>query len=124
MGSVTPALTSDRRRRLLDFLRGGVPLDTAARLVGVEDVDVRVWRNRSQLKVRGYALFDDECRRAQAEGEAILLSRVTDAGKGNWRAATWLLERLYPERYGPRSALDLPDGPPLSDPETAEFEGL
>jgi hypothetical protein len=40
---------------------------------------------------------------ARADAEASLVARMTLAAhRGSWRAACWLLEREYPERWGPR----------------------
>lgn len=107
----SPRLTPELRDALLGFLRAGLPIDTAARVIGVTDSTVRVWRSRAVAHRRGYARFEDEVQQALAEGEALLVSRVADAGRGNWRAAAWLLERLYPDRYGPPNPLDIPDAP-------------
>ena len=39
---------------------------------------------------------------ARAEAEAILVGRVQKAASaGSWRAACWLLERQWPERWAP-----------------------
>jgi hypothetical protein len=43
---------------------------------------------------------------AQADAEASLVARMTLAAqRGSWRAAAWLLERKYPERWGERVGL-------------------
>jgi len=115
------ALTPQRRETFLKLLRGGLPIDTAARLTGVDGHIVRSWRNRSTKKVPGYVRFNDEIDRAMAEGEAIHLARITDAGKTSWRASAWLLERMYPDRWGAPLPIDIPDAPPAA---TADLDGL
>jgi transposase len=113
--SRVPALTKERRTNLLRFLKGGLPIDTAARLVGVHESTVRTWRSRSRAKRPGFAGFEAEVVQALAEGEAILVARVTTAGRDNWRAAAWLLERMYPDRYGPPPPpMSIPDAPPVA----------
>lgn len=38
-------------------------------------------------------------KKADAEREANLVSRIMRASDDTWQAAAWLLERKYPERY-------------------------
>jgi hypothetical protein len=121
---VTPALSHAHRERLFALLRGGVPVDTAARLTGVTPATVDIWRARSRAGQRGYKTFEDGLLEAIAEGEAVLLARISDAGRGNWRAAAWLLERLAPERYGPPTPVEVPDGPPSSSDPSETLAGL
>jgi hypothetical protein len=48
--------------------------------------------------------FAERCAHSRLRSEIVLLQRMTNAtdDKKNWRAASWLLERLYPERYARR----------------------
>jgi transposase len=107
-------LTEDVKGKFLRFLSSGLPMDTAARLVGVQDYTVRLWLTRARTWPRGvYKGFDRDVTRCLAEGEAILLARITEAGRSNWRADAWLLERMYPDRYGPPPSFDnIPNAPP------------
>lgn len=43
--------------------------------------------------------------RAEVKQEIVLLKRIDDASKAplHWRAASWLLERNHPDRYGKRA---------------------
>lgn len=41
-------------------------------------------------------------RSAKGEGAKTQLERIASAGKEDWRANTWLLERSYPQVYGRR----------------------
>ena len=46
--------------------------------------------------------FAERLRKAGAQHEITLLARIDSASKqkdGGWRAAGWILQRLYPERY-------------------------
>lgn len=70
-----------------------MPLELVAQMVGVEESTIRVWRSKNKA-------FDTEVRSALALAESILVAKVR-TGAPSWRAAAWMLERLYPERYGP-----------------------
>jgi hypothetical protein len=98
-------LTPQRRHDLLKWLKAGLPIETAARLVDINPATVRQWRARSVEGVRGYARLESEIQQALAEGEAINLARISEAGKTNWRAAAWLLERMYPGKWGPTTVV-------------------
>ena len=106
-------LTPERRDALLKWLRGGLPLETAARLTGVSPSTVQSWRKQSRAGRAGYRNFETEVLTAMAEGEAIHVARIAEAGRGNWRAAAWLLERMHPEKWVPPPAPPfIPDAPP------------
>jgi hypothetical protein len=67
---------------------------------------LQAWLARGTLPGRAHArhrAFRAALERARADCEASLVARMTLAAqRGNWRAAAWLLERAYPERWGLR----------------------
>ncbi|MCE9604579.1 MAG: hypothetical protein K8U03_06695 [Planctomycetia bacterium] len=50
--------------------------------------------------------FADALRKAEAERELTLVRKIQEAAgeKNGWKAAAWLLERRYPDRYAARRA--------------------
>jgi hypothetical protein len=106
-----PKPTFQRRQALLKWLRAGLPIDTAARLSDLTPEIVSVWRRRSTNRVLGYITLEADIQKAMAEGQAVHLARITEAGKANWRASAWLLERMYPEQYAPPAQV-VPNAPP------------
>jgi len=48
--------------------------------------------------------FAEQMRKAETRQEIAMLSRIEAASKvsATWKAASWLLERRYPDRYGAR----------------------
>jgi transposase len=121
MAAAAPKFTDEIRAQVLRFLTGGMPLDVTARLVGVEVQTLHIWRSRSRKGVRGYKGFEQEVVKALAEGEAMHVARLTVAGASNWRASAWLLERMYPERYGPVASPQGPShGPTQQAPSSAD----
>jgi hypothetical protein len=59
--------------------------------------------------------FHEQLRKAEAQLEVSHLKNIETAAKENWRASVWLLERMYPDKYGPRRG----DG--ISPEKVAEF---
>jgi len=77
------------------------------------------WRKLALDGHAGYEDLEDEIQKALAEGEAIHVARIAEAGRVSWRASAWLLERMYPERWG--EPLRMPDAPPVP---RNDFAGL
>ena len=59
---------------------------------------------------------------ARATREERLVALVNDAATTNWRAAAWILERRFPQRWGPER-LRARDVPPVPS-TTSEIDGL
>lgn len=74
-------------------LRSGSYLDVACRAVGVDAAELdELMRTDAKLRDRL-----DAARASVEVANVALVQR--SARDGNWQAAAWLLERLYPERY-------------------------
>ncbi len=58
-------------------------------------------------KATVFADFHDAVTRALAETEAASIAMIELAARGgNWKAAAWRLERMFPARYGVRAKVD------------------
>lgn len=99
--------------RLLELLRNGVFLETAAAAAGVDSDSVRKWlrtgaRERERREKGGapdstldeLVRFHEEITAALVEAENEAARRVTSAGRYDWKAAAWYLERRAPSRWG------------------------
>jgi hypothetical protein len=75
------------------------------------------WMKKGESASSGaYVEFLEAVKKAEAEAEALRVSRISKAGKeGNWQADAWYLERRYPERWGKRIQQEVTgkDGGPL-----------
>jgi hypothetical protein len=92
--------TPDRERRLLDAVRAGNTLRASAAYAGVNEVTVERWSHR-------FADFAESLSRAIAESEIHLVALVRTASTSDWRAASWLLERRFPETWSQRARLEI-----------------
>jgi transposase len=121
-GSRTPKLTAARRAELIRWLEAGLPIDMAARLTGISTRTVTAWRTACANGEKGYLTLEHEIQTALARGESVHLARIAEAGRTQWRASAWLLERMYPEKYAPPMP-QVPDAPPVST-QVHDFPGL
>jgi transposase len=122
-GERVPKLTQARRSELVRWLEAGLPIEMAARLTGLSVKTVTVWRSRCANRVPGYLTLETDIQTALARGESVHLARIAEAGRTQWRASAWLLERMYPEKYAPPVPL-VPDAPPLNSEANSDFPGL
>lgn len=100
-------LTPELSQRVIDLVRVGNYVETAAAAVGVHRNSLFNWMERGRKDESGaYFDFVNGVHQAQAEAEARTLAVVQRAGKeGDWQAATWILERRHPARYAQRLQL-------------------
>ncbi len=99
-------MSEARQRKTLDaraqqefcaIVARGCSRTTAARYLGVS---LRTVRNTLEADPR----FREELGRAETLNEIRNLNHIQQAGQREqyWRAAAWVLERLYPDRYAAR----------------------
>lgn len=95
--------------QLVAYVRAGALLEVALPAVGVKlEAFDELIRSDDELRERL------EQARATAEVANVALVRQA-AQEGNWLAAAWLLERLYPDRYArPSQRSDLQAQPLVS----------
>jgi predicted site-specific integrase-resolvase len=97
-----PAIT----QRLVDLVRAGNTLDTAATACGIHRTTLHRWlrHGKGQQRGRYHKLFEG-VEKAQAEAEARDVAIIAKAATEDWRAAAWRLERRLPRKYAPRVQL-------------------
>ena len=102
-------LTPKRFELIVKMLSRGHYLTTAAKTAGISSATLAVWRKRGRDDGDGiYFEFAQAVDDAHAKGEVTLVDHVISAvAKGEWRAATWILERKYGERWAKKSEIAL-----------------
>jgi transposase len=88
-------LTEDRKSAIIDSLRAGNYLETAAAGAGVHRDTLNEWRKQ-------FPDFSDAVEKARAEAEEQHVAVIRAAARDSWQAAAWWLERSYPHRWGRR----------------------
>lgn len=109
-------LTPETQKKIVDAISEGNYLETAAAIGGVTYTTLNNWMKKGESTSSGaYVEFLEAVKKAEAEAEALRVSRISKAGKeGNWQADAWYLERRYPDRWGKRvQEVTGKDGGPL-----------
>ena len=109
-------LTPETQKKIVDAISEGNYLVTAAAIGGVTYTTLNNWMKKGESASSGaYVEFLEAVKKAEAEAEALRVSRISKAGKeGNWQADAWYLERRYPDRWGKRvQEVTGKDGGPL-----------
>jgi hypothetical protein len=117
--------------RLEQMLKAGNYIEVALRAVGVGGRTFRDWMQRGRTSAApGDELYRELVERvdlARAEGEVRNVATIAAAGRDNWQAAAWILERSAPERWGKvstkwRMPAELPPEEDASLPPAAGHE--
>ncbi|AZN40449.1 helix-turn-helix domain-containing protein [Paenibacillus albus] len=100
-------LNVDVQAKMCKLLREGHYIEPAAALCGVDRNTVYKWlkagaRGEDEL----YMAFHAAVERATAEAEQNALGVIRHAGKTQWQAAAWYLERRHPFKWGKRTQVD------------------
>lgn len=114
--------------RIIQSIRLGNFVETAAVAAGVKADTMRKWVNAGRRMRRRMdagevvtpmeeqlARFAEGYTSAQSEAEEIAVNAITAAGKKDWRALAWRLERIHPDRFARRERIEhsSPGGGPL-----------
>lgn len=123
MSKRAPKLTIERKERILEMMRAGNFMTTAAAAAGIHYNTLRKWveLGRDKYDEAGnivesgnpkYREFAQAYEQATAEGEVALVAMVKDGG---WKGAAWLLERRHADRYRLKTAVEMsgPGGKPI-----------
>jgi transposase len=116
------ALDDDITARLVALLRAGNYIEVAVATVGLGRRTFYDWLERGEptgtaAKDKPFRDFREQVELAKAEGEARNVAIVAKAAAEDWKAAAWMLERQFPERWARTTQR------PVADPMTAGAEG-
>lgn len=114
-------LTKELQAEIVKYLKVGNYVEVAASIVGIHKDSLYEWLKRgAREKARRkkgekpnyaeskYVSFSDAVKSAQGKAEAINLGFIHAAArKGQWQAAAWHLERMFPAKWGRRDNLKL-----------------
>ena len=86
-------LTEQVQREICGHVNAGAPIPYAANASGVPWPTVRDWLKKGRAGEQPYADFVAAIKEAKAKWVTGAVRRVNRAGKKNWKADAWMLER-------------------------------
>lgn len=119
----------ERRQAILEALRQGAYLEVAGRRGGVSAATIHRWMDLGRSSVAAveaahrrieegekgvkvppahepYHSFYEEVEAARAQSEMRAVTIVQLAGRNDWKAAAWYLERAFPKRWGSKALVE------------------
>lgn len=92
---------------IITYVMAGNYVETACAIAGVDKKTFYTWLAKGHSDKSGvYVQFLHAVEKAAAWSEARDLQAISDAGKTNWTAKAWRMERRFPERWGRRIKLE------------------
>jgi len=84
---------------ILEAVERGHNMHIAAAMAGVTNATIKNWliRGAAEEADTPHGKFAIEYRRAEGRSQEVLLERIADTGRDDWRAYAWLLARRYRE---------------------------
>lgn len=80
----------------------GATYEIAAAVLGVTARTLRNWRKYADEGDERYWELFEAIEKAEAVAQRDYLVQMRAHGEKDWRALAWLLERKWPERWGPK----------------------
>jgi hypothetical protein len=97
-------LTPEVQKKIVDAIRAGNYMETAAAYAGISKDTFYRWLRRGARARNGiYKNFHDAVEKALAESEVRDVMIIANAAATDWKAAAWRLERKFPERWGKKT---------------------
>jgi len=94
----------DRAKSILADLATGNTRACAAGRAGVTDRTLRRWIARGKTGRKPYVSFVSAIKKAERDAEAFAVRSIVAAGRKNWTAHAWWLERKFPEDWSTNRA--------------------
>lgn len=121
-------LTKPREAILLKAIEEAMPLKQAAMLAGISYDTLNRWRIKggSEFAAPEFREFCKALERSEAIAMQRLVALISTAGKNDWKAAAWTLERRFPEEFSKPQQMEHsgPAGKPIEALTTVEPEVL
>jgi hypothetical protein len=110
-----PTCTKATTEKVTKLIHIGIPPVVAAEAHGIPEGEFVEWMRKGQVSGSGhgnFVRFYEQVCKAEAEFEAGLIERI--ASVDDWKAAAWLAERRFPERYVRKPVAEAGDKKPAT----------
>jgi transposase len=118
-------LTAELQERIVTAIRAGSYAEQAAAYAGVHRATYYRWLAQGKDTARGACHdFYEAVTRAEAEAEVAAVLTIRRAATKHYQAATWWLERRFPQRWGRVDRVDPQSLLRTEAEKTARQQGL
>lgn len=94
-------LTEETQTKIITAIKLGMRFEDAASVAGIALSTFYDWKARGEKAKSGkFKQFSEALKKAEAEGEQMLLARIQKAGREQWQANAWILERRHRAKWG------------------------
>ena len=100
-----PKCTHELIEAASELKRGGMNNRDLSQCIGISEATFYRWLNDTTSAV--HREFCESLKKAEAEHKAALRERIFKASERDWKAAAWLLERMFPDEYGRRERREI-----------------
>src|SRR6478752_7246849 len=94
-------LSDEAKKRVVALLRNGSPQNWACREIGISYDTLLNWRKLAKEGDARYVDFIADVEQAEATYACESLAIISSAGKEDWKARAWMLEKLHPKDFAP-----------------------
>jgi hypothetical protein len=94
-------LNATLQKKICALLEKGVPIRTCCEATGIGERTYFDWREQ-------HPHFSQACAHARAASQQRLIAIIERQAPDDWKAASWLLEKLYPREYGRDASEPMP----------------
>jgi len=109
VGGRPSKLTAELANKIVSLLQAGITMEIATQAVGITATTAYQWIDKGKRENPGhpYREFADAIGKARALCEINLVSIIAKNAPQDSDDAKWLLERMFPARYGKHVALQI-----------------
>lgn len=90
---------------LCEHIAAGAPIESAARMCGINASTAHTWVAKGDGGDETYADFADQFHRARERKLQCWRDQILDHGEKDWRALAWVLARMDPDRHSEKRTL-------------------
>lgn len=121
---VKTKLTPGLQETICKLVQSGATVPHACAAAGVSWNTAKDWMTPAFSGREPYKSFCDAVGKARAKWAAGSAMAITKAGKDDWRAAAWMLEKLCPDEFASASKVELTgkDGGPIRTADISDAE--
>lgn len=114
--------TREVQTDILQYILSGNHPEIAAGAAGISPKKFAQWARMGDEGLEPFASFMTECMIAINMAGAEQMRKVLEGGKGTALSARWWLERMFPEIYGRKEAVQLPGTVNISNTQNNYLE--